>query len=83
MPVVHYLNVKDGDCSIIQHALGNVSVIDICNARKEIDWALWFAGAGLFANPSNSSSHTTAIQKASAIPFANSSNPSSIHSAKA
>lgn len=30
----HFLNVKDGDCSIIEHASGHVSVIDVCNARK-------------------------------------------------
>lgn len=35
MPIVHFLNVKDGDCSIIQHGSGHVSVIDVCNARKE------------------------------------------------
>jgi Predicted hydrolase (metallo-beta-lactamase superfamily) len=34
MPVVHYLNVNNGDCSIIQHESGNVTVIDVCNARK-------------------------------------------------
>ena len=30
----HFLNVKNGDCSIIEHGSGHVSVIDICNARK-------------------------------------------------
>jgi len=35
MPVVHFLNVKEGDCSIIQHLSGHISVIDVCNARKE------------------------------------------------
>jgi len=29
----HFLNVKQGDCSIIEHASGHVSVIDVCNAR--------------------------------------------------
>ena len=29
----HFLNVKNGDCSIIEHNSGHVSVIDICNAR--------------------------------------------------
>ena len=29
----HFLNVKEGDCSIIEHASGHVSVIDVCNAR--------------------------------------------------
>ena len=30
----HFLNVKDGDCSIIEHGSGHKSVIDVCNARK-------------------------------------------------
>jgi competence protein ComEC len=37
MPVVHFLNVKEGDCSIIEHGSGHVSVIDVCNARKPDD----------------------------------------------
>ena len=36
MPIqtFHFLNVKDGDCSIIEHSSGRVSVIDVCNAEK-------------------------------------------------
>jgi hypothetical protein len=37
MAVVHYLNVNQGDCSVIQHASGHVSVIDVCNAKKPAD----------------------------------------------
>lgn len=33
MATIHYLNVKDGDCSIIEHNSGNRSVIDVCNAK--------------------------------------------------
>jgi len=33
MPVVHFLNVNCGDCSIIQHGSGRNTVIDVCNAR--------------------------------------------------
>jgi beta-lactamase superfamily II metal-dependent hydrolase len=33
--VVHFLNVKEGDCSIINHVSGHISVIDVSNARKE------------------------------------------------
>lgn len=29
----HFLNVKYGDCSVIEHPSGHVSVIDVCNAR--------------------------------------------------
>jgi beta-lactamase superfamily II metal-dependent hydrolase len=35
MTKFHFLNVKKGDCSIIEHASGHISVIDVCNARKE------------------------------------------------
>ena len=33
MPTIHFLNVKGGDCSIIQHYSGHVSVLDVCNAK--------------------------------------------------
>ena len=33
MATIHFLNVKKGDCSIIQHNSGRVSVIDVCNAN--------------------------------------------------
>ena len=33
MGVVHFLNVGPGDCSIIQHASGRVTMIDVCKAR--------------------------------------------------
>ena len=35
MSVVHFLNVKEGDCSIINHVSGHISVIDVSHARKE------------------------------------------------
>ena len=41
---VHFLNVADGDCSIVQHGSGRVSVIDVNNA-KPIDPAERFAEA--------------------------------------
>src|SRR6266550_8250379 len=34
MPVVHFLNVNNGDCSIIKHMSGRITVIDVCNARE-------------------------------------------------
>lgn len=33
MPTIHFLNVKEGDCSIIEHITGHVTVIDVCNAK--------------------------------------------------
>ena len=33
MPTIHFLNVKSGDCSIIEHYSGHKTVIDICNAQ--------------------------------------------------
>lgn len=34
MGIVHFLNVKDGDCHIIQHPSGHTTVIDVCNASS-------------------------------------------------
>jgi len=34
MARIHFLNVKDGDCSIIEHNSGNVTVVDVCNAKN-------------------------------------------------
>lgn len=36
MSVIHFLNVLEGDCNIIQHDSGRVTVIDISNASNEI-----------------------------------------------
>ena len=33
MATIHFLNVKEGDCSVIKHNSGRVSVIDVCNAK--------------------------------------------------
>lgn len=33
MAKIHFLNVKEGDCSIIEHNSGHVTVIDVCNAK--------------------------------------------------
>src|SRR5690348_6672258 len=33
MPTIHFLNVKSGDCSIIEHISKHVTVIDVCNAK--------------------------------------------------
>lgn len=36
MAVIHFLNVKQGDCSVIQHNSGRVTVIDVCNAKSAL-----------------------------------------------
>ena len=33
MPTIHFLNVKEGDCSILEHYSGHKTVIDVCNAK--------------------------------------------------
>ncbi len=33
MAVIHFLNVCEGDCSVIQHNSGHTTVIDVCNAK--------------------------------------------------
>ena len=40
MPVVHFLNVGDGDCSIIQYGSGRMTVVDICNGGSSTQKAL-------------------------------------------
>jgi beta-lactamase superfamily II metal-dependent hydrolase len=40
MPRVHFLNVNDGDCSIIQHTSGRNTVIDVSAAKKPAAKAL-------------------------------------------
>lgn len=37
MPVIHFLNVLEGDCSIIQHGSGHVTVIDVNNAKQRTE----------------------------------------------
>lgn len=37
MALIHFLNVKDGDCNIIKHDSGRITVIDVCNASKVIN----------------------------------------------
>ena len=34
-PTIHFLNVKDGDCTAIEHYSGHLSVIDVCNAQRD------------------------------------------------
>ena len=33
MSIVHFLNVGQGDCSVIEHNSGRISVVDVCKAR--------------------------------------------------
>ena len=33
MATIHFLNVKQGDCSVISHNSDRVTVIDVCNAK--------------------------------------------------
>ncbi|MBV8811995.1 MAG: hypothetical protein JO033_25285, partial [Acidobacteriaceae bacterium] len=35
MALIHFLNVKQGDCSIIQHNSERITVIDVCNAKED------------------------------------------------
>ncbi len=37
MSVIHFLNVLEGDCNIIQHDSDRVTVIDVSNAYNDID----------------------------------------------
>ena len=33
MATIHFLNIKEGDCSIIEHISGHTTVIDVSNAK--------------------------------------------------
>ena len=37
MAVIHFLNVLEGDCNVIQHDSGRLTVIDVSNAFNDID----------------------------------------------
>lgn len=37
MGTIHFLNVRDGGCSIIKHNSGHVTMIDVCNANSQQD----------------------------------------------
>ena len=37
MAIIHFLNVLEGDCNIIQHDSGRLTVIDVSNAFNNID----------------------------------------------
>ncbi|ATN04894.1 MBL fold metallo-hydrolase [Chryseobacterium indologenes] len=39
MPRIHFLNVLEGDCNIIQHDNGHITVMDVSNASND-DWTL-------------------------------------------
>jgi beta-lactamase superfamily II metal-dependent hydrolase len=48
---VHFLNVNNGDCSIIQHGSGRVTVIDVCNASPTDVYAEAFLKAAAAFEP--------------------------------
>lgn len=37
MARIHFLNVEEGDCSIIQHDNGHVTMIDVCSAKDSAE----------------------------------------------
>lgn len=37
MARIHFLNVEEGDCSIIQHDNGYVTMIDVCSAKEPLE----------------------------------------------
>jgi len=75
---LHFLNVKNGDCSIIEHSTGNTTVIDISNG-KEDDSRLLLEALGLESasqgnyhqknNPENPISYLKNLNKRSIMRF--------------
>ena len=43
MSIIHFLNVNEGDCNIIQHDTGHVTVIDVCNGNAKEDIVLEYS----------------------------------------
>jgi len=64
MPRFHFLNVKNGDCSIIEHGSGHVSIVDVCNARlEENEKALGLLESLMLQNESEQLAKATAARK--------------------
>ncbi|HEU0049883.1 MAG TPA: hypothetical protein VFQ43_20005 [Nitrososphaera sp.] len=49
MPQIHFLNVKDGDCNVVQHYSGHVTVIDVCNASATLPLVMSPGARSVFA----------------------------------
>lgn len=45
MAVLHFLDVGPGDCSIIKHASGRITTIDVCKARSIVPTSAGLLGA--------------------------------------
>ena len=50
---IHFLNVLNGDCTIIEHETGRISVIDICNGNAPSDSQSLEADFSRQNNPTN------------------------------
>ena len=58
MHTLHFLNVLQGDCAVLQHGSGRVTVIDVCNAKEDdqyssvapVDFSLLAADAAPMGN---------------------------------
>lgn len=53
MALIHFLNVKNGDCNIIKHDSGRISIIDVCNGNSETDFSFMFENYRMKKNPTN------------------------------
>ncbi len=57
MATIHFLNVKEGDCSAIKHNSGRLTVIDVCNAKdpetEESKFAMSMVEAATRSVPGN------------------------------
>lgn len=53
LSVIHFLNVNEGECNIVQHDSGRVSVIDVCNGNAENETILEYANHRQKEHPVN------------------------------
>lgn len=69
MSVIHFLNVNEGDCNIIQHDSGRVSVIDICNGNAEDETLLEYANHRQKEHPVNPIDYIAGLEITSIFRF--------------
>lgn len=64
MGILHFLNVLDGDCSIIQHPSGHTTVVDVCNASVE---SIVEGLVGIPLNPNTDSEGNRALETGTSV----------------
>ncbi|RAX51357.1 hypothetical protein CCY99_09260 [Helicobacter sp. 16-1353] len=64
---IHFLNVDNGDCTIIEHETGRISVIDICSGNNDKLQATLEANFNNQANPTDPIEYLKGLVKSKSI----------------